>query len=89
VARRLVYPGFLSPVLLSTGIQRSFSLLRPPTRSDVVARDIGVVGEHPVRLPELADHLLRRMPSPTIRHDLTSLPARDSGQQDNSQNHRT
>ncbi len=31
--RSLVYPGFLSPVLLSTGIQRSFSLLCTPLRS--------------------------------------------------------
>ena len=36
----LVYPGFLSPVLLSTGIQRSFSLLCTPLRSDAAARDI-------------------------------------------------
>ncbi|MEI3846587.1 SCO6880 family protein [Microbacterium sp. CCNWLW44] len=38
--RSLVYPGFLSPVLLSTGIQRSFSLLCTPMRSDQAARDI-------------------------------------------------
>ena len=38
--RSLVYPGFLSPVLLSTGIQRSFSLLCTPLRSDAAARDI-------------------------------------------------
>lgn len=37
--RSLVYPGFLSPVLLSTGIQRSFSLICP-MRSDQAARDI-------------------------------------------------
>ena len=36
--RSLVYPGFLSPVLLSTGIQRSFSLLCTPLRSDAAAR---------------------------------------------------
>jgi len=35
-----VYPGFLSPVLLSTGIQRSFSLICTPMRSDAAARDI-------------------------------------------------
>ena len=38
--RSLVYPGFLSPVLLSTGIQRSFSLSCTPMRSDQAARDI-------------------------------------------------
>ncbi|GGO59823.1 hypothetical protein GCM10010910_03720 [Microbacterium nanhaiense] len=38
--RSLVYPGFLAPVLLSTGIQRSFSLLCTPMRSDQAARDI-------------------------------------------------
>ena len=35
--RSLVYPGFLSPVLLSTGIQRSFSLICTPMRSDAAA----------------------------------------------------
>lgn len=38
--RSQVYPGFLAPVLLSTGIQRSFSLLYTPMRSDQAARDI-------------------------------------------------
>lgn len=38
--RSLVYPGFLAPVLLSTGIQRSFSLICTPLRSDTAARDI-------------------------------------------------
>ena len=38
--RSLVYPGFLSPVLLSTGIQRAFSLICTPMRSDQAARDI-------------------------------------------------
>lgn len=38
--RSLVYPGFLSPVLLSSGIQRSFSLLCTPLRTDQAARDI-------------------------------------------------
>lgn len=38
--RSMVYPGFLAPVLLSTGIQRSFSLLCTPMRSDQAARNI-------------------------------------------------
>ena len=38
--RSLVYPGFLSPVLLTSGIQRSFSLLCTPLRSEQAARDI-------------------------------------------------
>ncbi|GAB3764832.1 SCO6880 family protein [Microlunatus parietis] len=38
--RSMVYPGFLAPVLLSTGIQRSFSLICTPLRSDAAARDI-------------------------------------------------
>lgn len=38
--RALVFPGFLSPVLLSTGIRRSFTLLCDPVRSDQAARDI-------------------------------------------------
>jgi hypothetical protein len=38
--RSLVYPGFLAPVLLSTGIQRSVSLIYTPMRSDQAARDI-------------------------------------------------
>ncbi len=38
--RSLVYPGFLAPVLLSTGIQRSMSLIYTPMRSDQAARDI-------------------------------------------------
>ena len=36
----LVYPGFLSPVLMSSGIRRSFTLLCDPIRSDQAARDI-------------------------------------------------
>lgn len=36
----MVYPGFLAPVLLSTGIGRSFSLLCTPLRTDQAARDI-------------------------------------------------
>ncbi|MGN7862937.1 SCO6880 family protein [Microbacterium sp. 22303] len=38
--RSQVYPGFLSPLLLSSGIRRSFTLLCDPVRSDVAARDI-------------------------------------------------
>lgn len=38
--RSMIYPGFLAPVLLSSGIQRSFSLLCTPMRSDQAARDI-------------------------------------------------
>ena len=38
--RSMVYPGFLSPVLLSTGVQRSFSLICTPLRTDLAARDI-------------------------------------------------
>ena len=38
--RSLVYPGFLAPILLSTGIHRSFSLICTPIRSDQAARDI-------------------------------------------------
>ena len=38
--RSLVYPGFLAPVALSSGIQRSLSLLYTPLRSDIAARDI-------------------------------------------------
>lgn len=36
----MVSPGFLSPILLSSGIQRSFSLICTPMRSDQAARDI-------------------------------------------------
>ncbi len=38
--RSLVYPGFLAPLVLSTGIQRTISLLYTPMRSDLAARDI-------------------------------------------------
>lgn len=38
--RSMVYPEFLAPVLLSSGVQRSFSLLCTPMRSDQAARDI-------------------------------------------------
>ena len=38
--RSLVYPGFLAPLLLSSGIRRTFSLLYTPMRTDRAARDI-------------------------------------------------
>lgn len=38
--RSLVYPGFLAPLALSSGIQRSISLIYTPLRSDIAARDI-------------------------------------------------
>jgi hypothetical protein len=38
--RSLVYPGFLAPVLLSSGVRRAFSLLYTPMRTDQAARDI-------------------------------------------------
>ena len=38
--RSLVYPGVLAPVLLLSGIRRSFSLICDPIRADVAARDI-------------------------------------------------
>jgi hypothetical protein len=38
--RSLVFPGFLAPVLLSSGIRRSVSLIYDPVRSDEAARDI-------------------------------------------------
>jgi hypothetical protein len=38
--RSLVFPGFLAPVLLSTGVRRSFSLICTPIRSDDAARNI-------------------------------------------------
>ena len=38
--RSLVYPGFLAPVLLSSGIHRTFSLVCTPIRADQAARDI-------------------------------------------------
>ena len=52
-------------------------------------RDIRAIGEHPVGLTELANDLLRGVTLPAVRHDLTSLPARDRGQQDDSHNDRT
>lgn len=38
--RSLVYPGFLAPVLFSSGVRRTFSLLYTPMRTDQAARDI-------------------------------------------------
>jgi hypothetical protein len=38
--RAQVFPGFLSPVLLSSGIHRTFSLMVMPMRADQAARDI-------------------------------------------------
>jgi len=38
--RSQVYPGFLAPVLLSSGVRRTFSLICDPVRADVAARDI-------------------------------------------------
>lgn len=38
--RSMVHPGFLSPVLLSSGIHRAFSLICTPMRTDQAARDI-------------------------------------------------
>src|SRR5699024_1773550 len=38
--RSLVYPGFLAPLLLTSGIQRTFSLIYTPRRTDQAARDI-------------------------------------------------
>ena len=38
--RSLVYPGFLAPVLLSSGVRRTFSMLFTPMRTDQAARDI-------------------------------------------------
>ena len=38
--RSLVYPGFLAPLLLSSGVSRTFTLLYTPMRTDQAARDI-------------------------------------------------
>lgn len=38
--RSLVYPGFLAPVLLSSGVRRTLTLLYTPMRTDRAARDI-------------------------------------------------
>ncbi|CUR54336.1 SCO6880 family protein [Nocardioides sp.] len=38
--RSLVFPGFLAPVLLSSGVRRTFSMLYTPMRTDQASRDI-------------------------------------------------
>lgn len=38
--RAMVYPGFLGPILLSSGIRRSVTMLCDPVRSDQASRDI-------------------------------------------------
>jgi hypothetical protein len=38
--RTLVFPGFLAPVLLSSGVRRTFTLLYTPMRTDQAARDL-------------------------------------------------
>jgi hypothetical protein len=38
--RAYVYPGFLGPLLLSSGIRRSFALLATPLRADIAARNL-------------------------------------------------
>jgi hypothetical protein len=38
--RSLVFPGFLAPVLLSSGIKRTFTLLYTPLRTDRAAHDL-------------------------------------------------
>ena len=38
--RQLVFPGFLAPLLLSSGVRRTFTLLYTPMRTDRAARDI-------------------------------------------------
>jgi hypothetical protein len=38
--RSLLFPGFLAPLLLSSGIRRTFTLLYTPMRTDRAARDI-------------------------------------------------
>jgi hypothetical protein len=38
--RSMVFPGFLAPLLLSSGIRRTFTLLYTPLRTDRAARDI-------------------------------------------------
>jgi len=64
--RSLVFPGFLAPLLLSSGIRRTFSLLYPPMRIDrpparALGNGVGVlywVSVHPLR------HSLRRTWAP-------------------------
>jgi len=38
--RSLVYPGFLAPLLLSSGVRRTLTLLYTPMRTDQAARDL-------------------------------------------------
>ena len=38
--RSLVYPGFLAPLIQTTGVRRTFTMLFTPVRADVAARDI-------------------------------------------------
>ena len=38
--RSMVFPGFLAPVLMSSGVRRAFSLIYTPMRADQAARDI-------------------------------------------------
>lgn len=38
--RSLVFPGFLSPLLLASGVRRTLSLIYTPLRTDQAARDI-------------------------------------------------
>lgn len=38
--RAMVYPGFLAPVLLSSGVRRAVSIVYDPIRPDAAARDI-------------------------------------------------
>lgn len=38
--RSMVYPGFLAPLLLTSGVRRTFSLLYTPMRTDQAARDM-------------------------------------------------
>ena len=38
--RSQVYPGFLAPILLSSGVRRAFTLICDPVRADVAARNL-------------------------------------------------
>lgn len=38
--RSQVYPGFLAPLLLSSGVRRAFTLLCDPVRADLAAREL-------------------------------------------------
>jgi hypothetical protein len=52
-------------------------------------RDVAACTEHPVGLTKLAHDLLRRMPLPCVRHDLTNLFVDECGRQDDSHNYWT